>query len=391
MPQIVLIHYGELALKRGNRAYFEKRLIRNIKDSLRDLGRVRMQRLFGRFLLETDEIPWPALQERLSQVFGISSFAPVAVGPLTWEGLLEATKKVLPEGERLSFGVRAKKADERWSRGRSETERDLGAWIQERTGWSVNLRQPDVWVRAEVANGRVIVSARRYPGRRGLPVGVSGRALALLSGGIDSPVAAWMMQSRGLHLSFVHFHSAPYTTRRSQEKVKDLARRLLCYQPSLRLHMVPFADLQQSIVTRTPEAYRVILYRRFMMRIANRIAHEDGAGALVSGESLGQVASQTLTNIHTVDEASELTVLRPLVGLDKETIIRRAQDIGTFEISIEPHDDCCSFLMPHRPVTKTKPGELERVEEDLDVAGLVNGCLENISTETFRLGRADIE
>jgi len=386
MHEAILIHYGELALKKGNRNHFERKLARNIRSSLVDLGKVEVERLFGRMLLEPGNIPFEKVEERLSHTFGIAHFGRAMVTEMTWSDLLEATAAILPTDPQLTFGVRTKKAEERWSRGRTETNRDLGAWIVEQRGWGVNLREPDLWVQVEIASGRIMVCCEKRPGARGLPVSVSGKGLALLSGGIDSPVAAHAMMSRGLQLSFAHFHSAPYTNRLSQDKVVDLARRLLLFQPKIRLHMIPFAPIQREIVQKTPQSFRVLLYRRFMMRIASKLAWKDRAKALITGESLGQVASQTLTNIRTVEAVSEYTIFRPLVGLDKETITAIAQKAGTYEISIQPHDDCCSYLMPAKPATKSSPKEATFMEQDLDVEGLVEACLENVETMKLKLG-----
>ncbi|MCA9322961.1 MAG: tRNA 4-thiouridine(8) synthase ThiI, partial [Planctomycetes bacterium] len=317
MQEIIQIHYGELALKGGIRKLFEQKLAENIAQSVVDLGKVKVRRLYGRMVLDPVDVAPAAILPRLARVFGIAHFGRAWMTDMSWESLLAATTRVLPEAGVGRFGVRVKRADDHWSRSRSETERELGTWIQTEKGWSVDLTNPDLWVRVSIANGRIMVAGERFEGSRGLPVGASGRGLALLSGGIDSPVAAWMMMSRGLRLGFAHFHSAPFTNQRSQDKVVELAETLLAYQSRIRLYMVPFADLQREIVEKAPQAWRILLYRRFMMRVASRLARKERALALVTGESLGQVASQTLSNLHTVESATEHGVLRPLVGLDK--------------------------------------------------------------------------
>ena len=373
MRTIILIHYGELALKGAIRSYFEERLVGNILHALDDLGPLKVQRLYGRLVLSADRDDLDAAKacERLGDVFGLSWFAPAAMCKTNWEEIHAAADRVLPKGGPFTFGVKAKKADPKWPLGRTETSAKLGAYIKESRGWPVNLDEPQVQVMVEIVNGDAIVTCSRFNGLNGLPVGVSGRVMALLSGGIDSPVAAWMMMSRGCTVHAVHFHSAPHTSPASQDKVRRLARTLHRYQQSVHLMMVPFAPCQQEIVRNAPARLRVLLYRRFMMRIAERLARRANCEALVTGESVGQVASQTISNIGAVQAAVDLPILRPLVALDKEAISRRARRIGTFDISIEPHDDCCTFLVPANPATSSSAEELEAAESGLDVERLV--------------------
>jgi thiamine biosynthesis protein ThiI len=264
----------------------------------------------------------------------------------------------------------------------------VGSFVLEcRPGWSVDLRHPELPVRIDIVNRRALVTVRRHEGSGGLPVGVSGRGMLLISGGIDSPVAASLMLRRGLRLDLLHFHSAPFTGTASQEKVREVARLLLPMQPSIELLMVPFAEpIQKQIVEKTPSRYRVILYRRFMARLAVLAARATGASCLVTGESLGQVASQTIENLTTIEATTDLPILRPLIGMGKTQIIDEARRLGSFEISLEPHDDCCSYLMPRHPMTRTTPGELEEVEEGLEVGRLVAATWANVTRETLRLG-----
>ncbi len=376
MKSIYLVHYGELALKQGNRRLFEDRLVRNLEAACRPVAPVEVTRHYGRLGLEvlSEDVDHEALAARIGDVFGVTSYARAIVAEASFDNLRAATDALLPAGD-FSFGVRAKKAEQTWTRGATETARDLGAHIVESRGWKVDLRQPDIWVSVEIASGRIFVSIEKIRGLRGLPVGSAGKVLCLLSGGIDSPVAAFKMMSRGCEMAAIHFHSAPYTNRASQDKVIELARQLTRFQPKIYLTMVPFAALQQEIVQRAPQQFRVLLYRRFMLRIAERLANRHKIVALATGESVGQVASQTLTNMHTVARATSLVVLRPLVGSDKEEITEVAKRAGTFEISIQPHEDCCSFLMPKRPATYSRPEELEEIEQALDVEALVRAAL----------------
>ena len=239
--------------------------------------------------------------------------------------------------------------------------------MPEQKGWKVSLDTPELPIDVYIVEDAAYVAFRRDAGPGGMPHGTAGPVGCLLSGGIDSPVAAYRMIRRGCAPIFVHFHSAPFTDEASQEKVIDLARHLMRYKRAAPLYLVPFAELQRRIVAETKPAYRVILYRRFMMRCAERIAISHGARALVTGEALGQVASQTLENLATIDDVTTIPVLRPLIGFDKLEIVREAERIGTFETSIEPHDDCCSFLMPQNPATHTRPSDLEKAEADFDI------------------------
>ncbi len=387
MKSIFVIHYGELALKGGNRSWFENRLVRNIRRAMDDLKGVHVDRIYGRILLETGDDSaerLDAIELRLLQVYGIAWFGRALVGELSWPVLCELTLAALPTEGNPTFGVRTKKADAEWARGRTETSSDLGAFIVDKTGWKVNLTNPDIWVQVEIASGRVLVAIEKIAGLRGLPVGVSGTAVTLLSGGIDSPVASFRMQSRGCRLTGVHFHSAPFTNQASQDKVVELAGLLARHQGVLPLFMIPFGECQRTIVTETPQRYRVILYRRFMMRIAEAIARREGAGALVTGESLGQVASQTIPNLTTVEKVASLPILRPLIGMDKDEISALGRAMGSFEISIQPHDDCCSYLMPRRPATHSRPDELDEVEEALDVQAMVRAALDEAELLTVR-------
>ena len=380
MQHTLVIHYDEIALKGKNRGMFERQLVDTAREACADLGPIEIRKLYGRFLLRParsgDLTPYV---DRIQPIPGIAYVLEAMDVDATLAAVREAVTAVIPEqGAARSFGVRVKRADKGFPMRSLELERELGAHVLERRSWSVDLKDPDVWVRVGIVNGRALVSTRRHDGFGGLPVGASGRGVVLLSGGIDSPVAAWMMMNRGLRLSAVHFHSAPYTNQRSQEKVKDLARLLLRFQPQLQLTMFPFAEpIQQTIVKEAPQRFRVILYRRFMMRLAEKVALSKRASCLITGEALGQVASQTIQNMATVEAVATLPVLRPLVGSSKGQIIETARRIGTFETSIEPHDDCCSYLMLRSPATRSTPAELEEVEKDLDVAGLIEATWEN--------------
>jgi thiamine biosynthesis protein ThiI len=383
-PFHILVHYGEIALKGGNRSYFEGKLARNIKQALGDFIGGPVDRQYGRFLVPlASPDAWEGAKVALARTFGIVSFSPVYRVAKDFEALKRAVAENIDGVAFRSFAVRARRADKTFPVNTPEIERELGGVVWEKTGADVDLESPERTIRVEVLWNEILFSLEKIAGPGGLPVGASGRVAVLLSGGIDSPVAAYLMMKRGCRPVYVHFHSAPYTTAASQEKVREIARLLSAYQHNARLYAVPFVDVQQVIVEKTPPPLRVILYRRFMMRIAERIAERERAGALVTGDNLGQVASQTLQNLAAIEAVARLPVLRPLVGYDKTEIIALARAVGTYDISIEPHQDCCSYLMPRNPATKSRPEELADVEKSLEVEGLVAGALEKVKLEVI--------
>jgi thiamine biosynthesis protein ThiI len=372
----VVVHYGELALKGRNRPRFERRLRANLERALAPLGPARVRSRFGRLTVELPEdAPFEGVRGRLGRTFGVAWFARATLCGVTEAEIAAAVDALVAGREFASFGVRVRRIEKRHPFRSQELASRLGARVVAATGARVDLERPELWIEVHVLSRESIVLGGRIPGPGGMPVGSAGRVVALLSGGIDSPVAAALAMKRGAEVEFVHFHSAPWTSAASQHKVRDLVRLLSAYNGPSRLWLVPFGALQQALVVGAPAEPRVVLYRRFMLRIAERIAQHAGALALVTGESLSQVASQTLANLDTIDRAATLTVLRPLVGMDKAEIVERARALGSFPISIEPDEDCCSFLQPRRPATRTRPEELEAIERELDVKGLVDAAL----------------
>ncbi|MCE9581645.1 MAG: tRNA 4-thiouridine(8) synthase ThiI [Planctomycetes bacterium] len=333
-----VIHYAELGLKGKNRPYFEIRLAENIRRLLLPLGDPDVRRQ-----------------------------------------LLAAE---LPAMKFTSFACRARRMHKDFALTSEQINRELGAFVQGLfPAASVDLDTPDLEIFIEVVNREMLVYFRKEAGPGGLPAGTAGRVVTLLSGGIDSPVAAWRMIRRGCKTNFVHFHSMPFTSQASVDKVRELAQKLEPWQGAYRLHMVPFGEVQQEIVTNSPQEFRIILYRRFMMRIGEAIARRENAHALITGDSLGQVASQTLTNLETVNAVALLPVLRPLIGMDKQEIIDTARRIGTYDVSALPHDDCCSFLMPRSPATACTPDKAAEAEKGLDVDRLVKETLSKVVEE----------
>lgn len=366
----VLATYHEIILKGHNRGHFERKLVTNIKRALEGLPLASIT-IPARVVIKfATELPWKTLQERLGTVFGLKGFMPAACAGTTYQELeafvAPRLAQLLP-GE--SFAVRCKRSAKSFPMTSEEVQRRLGAFIKEQTGKRVDLGNPISTLRVYIQSDGLYVALGQFQGPGGLPVGTAGRTLVLLSGGIDSPVAALLTLKRGAGVDFVHFHSAPYTTEASVRKTKELVRLLARYQGSARLTLVPFGPFQQEVARKAPERLRVILYRRMMVRVAERIARRRRCAALVTGESLRQVASQTLENLAAIDRVAHMLILRPLIGLDKQEIIDLAKAFGTFHISILPHQDCCSFLQPLHPATRTTVKACEEAEAFLDVDG----------------------
>lgn len=386
MRQIVVIHYHEIGLKKGNRDFFEKRLQENVHRALRGVADVPIRRLPGRLIAPLpDGVALNDVRERLRKVFGIAFFAFGAETSNDLDTLQRAAWDAVRDLSYATFCVRVKRSEKRYPMKSNEVERAVGAFLVEKTQKKVNLTAPDVTCFIEIMSDRALIYAEKIPGPGGLPVGTSGRVVSLLSGGIDSPVAAYKLMRRGARVVFAHFHGAPFTDRSSQHTVRDLVKTLTQYQYRSRLYLVPFGSIQGVIVAHTLSPLRVVLYRRMMLRIAEEIARREGAEALITGESLGQVASQTLTNLAIIDAAATLPVFRPLIGDDKETIVKLAQEIGTFDISTVPFEDCCPLFMPVHPETRASLAEVQAAEARLDVAALVQRAMENVVVEDVAL------
>jgi thiamine biosynthesis protein ThiI len=391
---LVVIRYHEITLKRGNRAHFVAALVRNAHRLTADLPLGGIADAHGRLVAVLhDEASWPQVRERLSRVFGIANFSLAESLPLSLLGagpepdlrpLAAAVLETLGAARFESFRVSTKRADKRFPLPSPAFSAQLGALLKSATGARVDLDAAEATIAVEILPGRVLYSVEKVAGAGGLPVGTAGRVLALLSGGIDSPVAAARMMRRGCSITFVHFHSAPYLDRSSQEKSREIVRRLAAFQGDARLFLVPFGEVQRTIVTRVPPPPRVVLYRRMMLRIAAEIAHDIGAEALVTGDSLGQVASQTLRNLSVIERASPLPLLRPLIGMDKTEVIAEARRLGTFEISIEPDQDCCSLFVPRHPTTRARAESIESAESTLDVPGLIRTAVAGAVVERHR-------
>jgi len=384
-PVQALVRYHEIALKGRNRPFFVRRLARNLSRAASDLGRVEVRSLPGRLALRTDDpIPWELLRERIESVYGVANFSPVTEVARDLEQVKRVLVPALAERPERTFAVRTRRADKKFEMSSGEVERELGSAICAGTDLRVHLDAPEITVYVEIMKDRIYYCFDKIPGPGGMPVGTAGTVAALLSGGIDSPVAARRMMRRGCRVVFVHFHAFPLQDRTTIDKAMRLSELLTRYQYKSRLLLVPFGAIQQSIVAHAPAPLRVVLYRRFMIRIAEALVPRHRGKALVTGESLGQVASQTLDNISVIDAASTRPILRPLVGMDKQEITREAEDCGTFEISTLPDQDCCQLFVPRRPATAASLTEVERAEARLDVAGLVETAVRETERRGFR-------
>jgi thiamine biosynthesis protein ThiI len=364
---------------------FERALLQAIRSATRGLGVRSVHHRHSRILLDLGpDADWDQVKARLKEVFGIANFSLAYGFPPDLEAIKAGMARYLPvDGNTRTFAVRAARNDKSFPITSPEIQRELGAFVKARTGWGVDLARADLNIRVEIVPGAAYLSFDREEGAGGLPPGVSGTVACLLSGGIDSPVAAYRMMRRGAQVVYVHFHAFPVLWGVSRDKVQALLEVLGRYQMRSRLYLVPFAPLQQRLILSVPPRYRVVVYRRLMFRIAEAIARQEGAGALVTGESLGQVSSQTLQNLTTIQAATTMPVLRPLIGMDKLEIIQQARHIGTYDLSIEPDEDCCTLFVPKHPVTRSTPHEMEQIEASIDIEGLVRTGMNTAEVKRF--------
>ena len=386
-PGYVLVRVHEVALKRGNRRRFMQALTANLRRATAGLGvrSVEADHLVARLTLE-DGADWLALRQALAKTPGAVKFTPAYRADLDYDDIATIVARVAKARRFDTFRISAHRSDKRFPLTSREMNISLGALVEHETGARVDLKRPELNVRVDVFARGAFVWADEEQGAGGLPVGTGGRVAVLMSGGIDSPVAAWRMIRRGCRATLVHFHSFPLVEGRSREKARELAAALNAYQLDTRLYLAPFADVQRAIILSTPGPLRVVAYRRFMLRIAEAIARREGAQALVTGESLGQVGSQTLANIAAVGDAATLPVLRPLAGMDKAEIIEQSQAIGTYDTSILPDEDCCSLFVPRSPSTAVSVEEARAVERNLDVDALVAQAVEAAELAEYHVG-----
>lgn len=382
MDRVLSISFGEIALKGKNRKYFVDKLISRIKDAIKDFSYERIYREQGKVYVETSEKDFRPIIDRLRKVFGIVYISPCIRVEKDMEAIEKAVIKMVEEKLSKSpvktFKVKTNRVDKSFPIKSPEVSRRMGGVVLKNVdGIKVDLHNPDIYLFIDIKE-EAYVYIDRIKGYGGLPVGTNGKGLLLLSGGIDSPVAGFLMAKRGLEISGIHYHSYPFTSERAEEKVKTLARILSSYTGRMKLYSVNILEIQKEINAKCPEDEMTILSRRFMMRIAEKIAQRDNIDVLITGESLGQVASQTVQGLTVTNAAVDMPILRPLVGFDKVDIIDIAKEIETYETSILPYDDCCTLFLPKHPVTKPRLSDIERSEESLQVDKLVNEAIENM-------------
>ncbi len=379
-----IVKTHELALKGKNRPWFMRKLTDNLRTATKGAGveRVWQGQLMVGLTLE-DEDCWPEVKSRLKDVFGVAKFYKAYDLPQDLDGLKARLPELLEGRSFETFRITTNRADKRFPLNSEEVNRDLGAFVKDLTGAQVKLKGADLSIYLDIQTKGFLVYFDEVKAHGGLPVGVSGKVAVMLSGGIDSPVAAWQMMKRGCQAMFVHFHSYPLVDRTSMEKAVDLVEHLTRHQYQSNLFLAPLGEIQKQIILSCPPSYRVVLYRRFMVRITEVLARRNRAKAIITGESCGQVASQTLENIAVVDQCAGMPILRPLIGHNKEEIVNMAQDIGTFSTSILPDQDCCTLFVPKHPETRASLDTVLRLEESLAVDELVRDAVNNTERQHF--------
>ena len=391
MKEIVLVKYGEMALKGLNKKSFEDMLTKNIKRRLKPLGKFQLTSAQSTtYITSLDEdINLNEVVEVVGKIFGIAALCRACVCEKNFEDICEKSYEYLEDvlGRAKTFKVNAKRSDKAFPMKSPEICMELGGRLLEKfPHLSVDVKNPEVTVTVEVRDENAFVHAENIKGAGGLPVGSSGKAMLLLSGGIDSPVAGYMMAKRGVHIAAIHYVSPPYTSDRAQLKVESLCQKLTDYCGGIAFYCVPFTELQEAIKDNCPEEYFTIIMRRIMMEIAQRIAAKDNCLALITGESVGQVASQTMAAIACTDAVCRIPVFRPCVGMDKTEIIEIARKIDTFDISIEPYEDCCTVFTPRHPKVRPQLGDIEKAQNSFDFEPLIQKAVENTEMKVFNYG-----
>lgn len=389
MQEIILIKNGELALKGLNRSSFESVLVKNIKRRMHGLGKFVITRSQSTLTIEPqdDSFDMEEAVDRLSRVFGIAGFERAAAVEKSMDAILSAAPEYLRDvlSGLHTFKVEAKRSDKTFPLTSPQISAEVGGKLLEAfPHLRVDVHHPDIIVMVEVREHFAYIHGNQIKGAGGMPVGTGGKAALLVSGGIDSPVAGWMMAKRGIVLDAIHFASPPFTSPQAEWKVHDLLRQVAKYSGDIALYTVPFTEIQEQIRDNCPEELFTLVMRRFMMRISNVIAKREKCAALITGESVGQVASQTILSLSCTDAVAEMPVFRPLIGMDKEEIIERARKIETFEISIRPYEDCCTVFTPRHPRTRPNLELLEKAEDALPVEELVERAAQGARFELIR-------
>jgi len=387
--EYVICHYSEIGLKGKNRRFFEEKLIENIKRVLKPAHFAFVKRISGRILVKLTKEGTKnekEIMESLKNVFGIAYFAFADSAPQKINKIQEKALELLRGKKFKTFKISTQRSKKEFPLTSQKVNEKVGAHIVKKLKAKVNLGKPNITCFIEIVEKYAFLYLKKIKGLGGLPVSVSGKAVVLLSGGIDSPVAAFLGMKRGIRVIFLHFHAYPHTDEASIEKVKKIVKLLNKYQQNSKLYLIPFAKIQEEILRKTPAKLRVILYRRFMLRIAAQICKKEKALAIFTGESVGQVASQTLENIKVIEESVRLPIFRPLIGQDKEEIINKAKEINTFEISILPYQDCCARFLPKHPETRAKLGEVLGAEKRLNIENLIEEAIKKSSVEKISRG-----
>ena len=380
IEHVIIVHFHELSLKGKNRSWFEKTLLKNIKRHLIGLPYSNINRLSGRIIIgDIDFSLWERYTRVLSDLIGIRNFILASQVDLDIDQIKEeALKTIKLDTSKDTFRVSARRQNKNFKLNSNEINQIVGEHIVNNTDYSVNLGSPDIDLIIEIVNETVFIGTKKINAFGGLPVGTGEKGLSLISSGIDSPVASFNLIKRGVELDYIHFHSSPATSRQSIYNVESILNELCRFQMDCKLFLFPLLEIQNIIMDKIDSKYWVILFRRVMVKIANLLAIDNGYKVLVSGENVGQVASQTLSNIVAVDDAATIPIIRPLAGHNKEEIVSQAEQIGTYEISIEPYQDCCSYFVPPNPETKSKLDRILKLEDSLQLNEMIMSYNQNI-------------
>ena len=391
MENVIIVRYGEIALKGLNKKFFEDKLVSQIRNALLDMGKIRVYKAHSRVYIDVADYNTRDITDRVKKVFGVVSLSVAKkfeadMGRIEEVALQELKDRIDKDSSIRTFKVETRRGDKKFPLQSPEISRDVGAYLlQNIDDISVDVHNPDVVVYVEVRD-KAFIFSDKIDGFGGLPLGTNGRALLLLSGGIDSPVAGWLVAKRGVEIEAMHFHSYPFTSERAKEKIIDLLRILSIYCGEIKLYSINLLPIQKEINKKCPEGEMTILSRRFMMKIAQRVGKDNSCDALVTGESIGQVASQTVKSLSVINESVEMPVFRPLIAMDKVDIVNLAKEIGTYETSILPFEDCCTVFLPKHPVIQPRLDKILKSEEKLNVKNLIDEVIDKMETEIVVAG-----
>jgi thiamine biosynthesis protein ThiI len=382
----IILREGEMVLKGRNRRDFEYRLIKNVKRAVKDFDGVSVERSYGRVYVRNSNENTQEIIKRVKLIPGIFNMSPIVKTDKNLDNIKALALDMLTKaiGDKKTFKVEAKRSDKTYPLESMEISRQVGGYILAKYegDLKVDVRNPEIVVNIEITFTAANIFSEKIEGAGGLPIGSSGRGLTLLSGGIDSPVAIWMGLKRGVEMDAIHFHSFPFTSERSKEKVVDLTKILAKHRGIMRLYVINFTEIQKIIGLKCPKEYYITIMRRFMMRIATKVANKYEYKALFTGESIGQVASQTLESMAAINAVTNIPIIRPLASMDKHHIIEIAREVGTYETSILPYEDCCTVFVPENPVIRPEISICEEGEKELDIDKLIDECLEKSTLMT---------